>query len=75
MFWPQVNLQQHEGSSGREAPLVTARNWICGQGCGKGKEGRVGLGEQDQGPSLQRKLEIPDYEFGPSSMAKCRWGW
>uniref|UniRef100_A0A663F411 Uncharacterized protein n=1 Tax=Aquila chrysaetos chrysaetos TaxID=223781 RepID=A0A663F411_AQUCH len=57
------------------APLVTARNWTCGQGCGKGREGRVGLGEQDQDPSLQRKLEIPDYEFGPFSMAKCRWGW
>lgn len=36
-------------------------------GMRKGKEGRVGLKEQEQDRYLQRKLEIPDYGFGLSA--------
>lgn len=38
----------------------------------QGRKGRAGWGKQDRDPYLQRKLEIPDHRFGPSSMANCR---
>lgn len=41
-------------------------------GMQQGREGMVGLGQQDWDPYLQRKLEIPDYGLGLSSTAKCR---
>lgn len=44
-------------------------------GMWQGREGRVGLWEQDRDLCLQRKLKIPGDGFGPSSTAKCRWGW
>lgn len=42
MFWPQANLHQREGSSGREPQLFAAGSWMCGLECGREwKEGLV----------------------------------
>lgn len=59
--------EQWQGTSARHCQGLDV--W---PGMWKGKEGRVGLKEQDQDRYLQRKLEIPDYGF--VSTAKCRWG-
>lgn len=50
--------EQWQGTSARHCQELDV--W---PGMRKGKEGRVGLKEQEQDRYLQRKLEIPDYAF------------